>query len=113
MMNWMTALAAAAMISGAASAQTAACKEGAPGLAAKAKVSCADAQKTALARVPHASVRSAELEEENGKLVYSFDLKRMGMAGIEEVQVDAVSGQVVSVEQESAKDEAAEKDQHK
>jgi hypothetical protein len=112
MMNWMTTLAAAAMISAAASAQTPACKEGAPGLAAKAKVTCADAQKTALARVPHATVKSAELEEEKGKLVYSFDLKRPGKSGVEEVQVDAVSGQVVSVEHESAKHEAAEKDEH-
>ena len=106
-------LIAAAMISGAASAQTAACKEAAPGLAAKAKVSCVDAQKTALARVPNAKVKSAELEEEKGKLIYSFDLKQRGKHGIEEVQVDAVTGQIVSVEHESAKDEAAEKDEHK
>jgi uncharacterized membrane protein YkoI len=106
-------LIAAAMISAAAPAQTAACKEAAPGLAAKAKVSCADAQKTALARVPKAKVKSAELEEENGKLVYSFDLKQQGKPGIEEVQVDAVSGQIVSVEHESAKSEAAEKAGHK
>jgi hypothetical protein len=111
MIDWMTALAAAVMISAAASAQTPACKEGAPGLAAKAKVTCADAQKTALARVPHATVKSAGLEEEKGKLVYSFDLKRRGKSGVEEVQVDAVSGQVVSVEHESAKHEAAEKDE--
>ena len=79
-------LIAAAMISAAAPAQT--CKEATPGLAAKAKVSCADAQKTALARVPKAKVKSAELEEENGKLVYSFDLKQQGKPGIEEVDFE-------------------------
>jgi uncharacterized membrane protein YkoI len=105
----LTILMAAAMISTAAPV----CKEAAPGLAAKAKVSCADAQKTALARVPKAKVKSAELEEEHGKLVYSFDLKQPGKPGIEEVQVDAVSGKIVSVEHESAKDEAAEKGEHK
>jgi uncharacterized membrane protein YkoI len=104
-------LIAAALIAGAASAQTATCKEGAPGLAAKAKVSCADAQKAALARVPNAKVKSAELEEEKGKLVYSFDLEQRGKRGVEEVQVDAVSGQIVSIEHESAKDEAAEKEE--
>ncbi len=84
-------------------------KEEEPGLSANAKVSCADARKTALARVPNAAVKSAELEVEDGKLVYSFDLAVRGKKGIEEVQVDAVSGQVVSVKHEDPKAEAAEK----
>jgi uncharacterized membrane protein YkoI len=85
------------------------CKEEKPGLAAKAKITCADAEKAALAKVPGAKVKSRELEEEKGKLVYSFDLKQKGKSGIEEVQVDAVTGEVVSVEHESPKDEAKEK----
>jgi hypothetical protein len=47
----------------------------------------------------------AELEKEHGRVVYSFDLKVPSKPGIEEVQVDASSGKVVSVEHE---DEPAE-----
>jgi uncharacterized membrane protein YkoI len=62
-----------------------------------------------LARVPNSEVKSAELEEEGGKLVYSFDLAVRGRTGVDEVQVDAVSGEIVSVHHENAKTEAAEK----
>jgi uncharacterized membrane protein YkoI len=53
-------------------------------------------------------VVSAELEEEAGRLVYSFDIARKGQTGVEEVQVDARSGEVVSMKHETAKEEAAE-----
>jgi uncharacterized membrane protein YkoI len=104
-------VAIALMVSGMAQASTSAgsCKEEKAGLAAKAKVTCADAQQTALARVPKAKVKSAEIEEEGGRLVYSFDLKQPGKKGIEEVQVDAATGAVVSVEHEGPAAEAAEK----
>ena len=85
------------------------CKEGKPGLAAKATVSCAQARKAAFARVPDSEVRSAELEEEGGRLVYSFDLAVSGREGVEEVQVDAASGDVVSVKHEDTQAETAEK----
>lgn len=103
-------MAALVLLSGAAMAKPkAACKEAAKGLAAKAKITCEDARKTALDKVPGAEVKSAEIEEEHGKLVYSFDLKTKGKDGIDEVQVDAATGEVASVEHEDAKAEAAEK----
>ncbi|TMA26495.1 MAG: hypothetical protein E6J78_13705 [Deltaproteobacteria bacterium] len=84
------------------------CKEP-PELKAKAQVTCGQARKAALARVKAAGrVQDAELEEDQGKLVYSFDIRRKGASGVEEVQVDAQSGAVTSVKHESAKDEAAE-----
>ena len=89
------------------------CKEAKPGLQSKATVTCDVARHSALERVKdnkHASIRSAELEEESGRLVYSFDISRRGHAGVEEVQVDARSGAVVSVKHESARAEAKEKD---
>jgi len=85
-----------------------ACRESAE-LKAKAKIDCDAARRTALAKAP-GKVKSAELEEEGGKLVYSFDIKKRGKPGVDEVQVDAVSGKIVSVRHESAKDEAKEKD---
>jgi len=83
------------------------CKEP-PELKAKAQVTCGQARKAALARVKAGRVQDAELEEDQGKLVYSFDIRRKGASGVEEVQVDAQSGAVTSVKHESAKDEAAE-----
>lgn len=80
-----------------------------PALAKKAKITCANASKTALGKVPGATVKEAELEEEHGKLVWSFDLATKGKSGIDEVQVDALTGEVSAVEHEDAKSEAAEK----
>ena len=47
---------------------------------------------------------------ENGKLVYSFDIRNK-KGTITEVQVDAKTGKIVSVEEEDAEKEAAEKAQ--
>lgn len=64
-------------------------------LAKEAKVSLADATATALKTVPGATVKGHELERENGKLIWSFEMKIAGKAGIEEVNVDALTGAVV------------------
>src|SRR5437870_12076786 len=75
----------------------------------EAKVAEADARKTALAQVPGGKVQSHELERENGKLIYSYDIKVAGKSGIEEVNIDAVTGAIVANELEDAKAEAKEK----
>ncbi len=77
-----------------------------------AKVSEDDARKTALASLKDPSkgtVKEAELESEHGCLVYSFDIQVSGASGIQEVQVDAGDGKVLSSAHESPKAEAAEK----
>lgn len=79
-------------------------------LAAEAKVSQADAQKTALDQVPNGVVKESELEKEHGRLVWSFDIAVPDSKDIKEVAVDALDGKVVSVETESAEKEAKEKD---
>jgi uncharacterized membrane protein YkoI len=81
-------------------------------LAAMAKVTQADAQEKALASLKDrskATVKAAELEAEHGCLVYSFDVEAAGKAGVQEVQVDAGNGKVLSSKHESPKAEAAEK----
>src|SRR5438105_2649911 len=78
-------------------------------LEAKAKITKAEAQKIALAKVPKGKVKEAELEEENGKLIWSFDIKTRGTKDITEVQVDAVTGEVVSIEKETPADQRKEK----
>lgn len=79
-----------------------------PELAARAKVSGETAKATALARVPGGKVLSGELEEEGGMLIYSFDIKVEGQPGVEEIQVDALNGELVAEEHETEAQEAAE-----
>ena len=77
-------------------------------LEAKAKISRADAEKTALAKVPGGKIKDGELEEEKGKLIWSFDIATEGTKDIKEVAVDAVTGEVVSVDTETPADQAKE-----
>jgi hypothetical protein len=77
-------------------------------LLAQAKVSQEQAARTALARVPNAKVHTAELEREHGRLVWSFDLAQNGQSAVTEIQVDAITGKIVSVKKESAAEEASE-----
>ena len=77
-------------------------------LAARAKISRAQAEATALKRALGGTVNEGELEEENGKLVWSFDIARPGTRNVTEVLVDAITGKVVSTEIETPKHEAVE-----
>ena len=77
-------------------------------LKAEAKVSEADAKKTALAQVPGGWVKEGGLEREDGKLLYSFDIASKGKSGIDEVQIDAITGAVLSNKHETPKMERAE-----
>ncbi|PZR77143.1 MAG: peptidase, partial [Chthoniobacterales bacterium] len=43
-------------------------------LQAQAKITKADAEKTALAKVPNGTISASELEKEHGKLIWSFDI---------------------------------------
>jgi uncharacterized membrane protein YkoI len=72
-------------------------------LQAQAKISKADAQATALAKVPNGSVKEGELEREHGRLIWSFEINTPDTKDITEVNVDATSGEVVNVEHEKAK----------
>ena len=65
--------------------------------------------KALLAAVLAGKVQSHELEREKGKLIYSYDIKVAGKSGIEEVNIDAMTGEIVAHEHEDAKTEAKEK----
>lgn len=78
-------------------------------LESQAKISRADAEHIALAKVPGGTIKEGELEKEKGKLIWSFDISTTGSRDITEVQVSAVTGEIVSVENESAEKEAKEK----
>ena len=77
-------------------------------LESKAKVSRADAERTALAKVPGGTIKEGELEKEKGKLIWSFDITTPGSKEITEVAVDAITGDVVAVDKETPAQEAKE-----
>ena len=77
-------------------------------LQAMAKVSKDEAAKIALAKVPNGTVKESGLEKENGKLVWSFDIATPGTRDITEVQVDALTGGIVSVANETPADQEKE-----
>lgn len=81
-------------------------KEEKAGLLAKAKVSADSAIAIARATIPGATITSAEIENEGGALIYTFDMKIAGKKGTEEVNVDAMTGKMLKREHEDA---AAEK----
>jgi peptidase YpeB-like protein len=83
-------------------------KEETAALSDSARIDTATARATALRKVPGGKIVKEELEQENGRLIYSFDIKKGAASGVEEVQVDARDGSVVSVEHESATKEAGE-----
>ena len=77
-------------------------------LAKKAKVTEEAAAKVALARVPKGEIQTVELEEEKGKLIYSYDIKVSGKSGIDEVGVSAITGKIVAYGHETPADEKKE-----
>ncbi len=74
----------------------------------QAKITKARAEQIALAKVSHGSIRSAEIENEKGHLVWSFDISKPGTKNITEVLVDAKSGSIVSISTENPGQQAAE-----
>src|SRR5215475_4239063 len=82
-------------------------------LQAQAKVSRADAEKIALAKAPNGTVKEGELEKEKGKVIWSFDITTPDSTEITEVNVDAITGDVVSVDKEKAESGKKEKEKEK
>ncbi|HEV7661256.1 MAG TPA: PepSY domain-containing protein [Allosphingosinicella sp.] len=82
-----------------------------PGLGQRhsSPISMQVARDRALAVVPRGRVRSVELEREHGRLIYSFDITVPGRAGVEEVQISALTGRLISRRHESAAAELRER----
>jgi uncharacterized membrane protein YkoI len=81
-------------------------------LARHAKISEHAAAKLAQKRVPKGTINGVELEREGGHLIYSYEFKVPGKTGIDEINVNALTGAIVSTEHEApgaeAREEAAE-----
>ena len=73
-----------------------------------AKITKAEAEQVALAKVSHGTVKSAEIEKEKGHLVWSFDIARPGERDITEILIDAKTGKIISTQTESPSEQAKE-----
>ncbi len=73
-----------------------------------AKITKAEAEHIALSKVPHGRVKSAEIENEKGYLVWSFDIAKSNTKDITEILVDAKTGKILSKQTETPRDQAKE-----
>ena len=105
-----------AMVLGFATATAFAAQPSKAELTKQAKITKAQAEQIALAKVPRGTVKSSELENEKGHLVWSFDIARPGTRDITEILIDAKTGKIISTQTESpseqAKEAAADKKQN-
>jgi uncharacterized membrane protein YkoI len=77
-------------------------------LQAKANISQNEAEIIAIAKVPGGTVTGCDLSEEKSKLVWSVDISFSGTKDITEVLVDAITGEIVSIEKETPEQQEAE-----
>ena len=73
-----------------------------------ARITQAQAERAALAKVPGGKVKSAKLARENGQLIWSVDIVTPLTKKIAAVQVDARSGKVLSKLAQTSGDRAEE-----
>src|SRR5437899_1430032 len=69
----------------------------------EAKMTMADARALAERTNPQAKIQTGEIEREGGKLIYSFDMKTAGKSGIDEVNIDAMTGKLIANQHETPK----------
>ncbi|HEV2319916.1 MAG TPA: PepSY domain-containing protein [Verrucomicrobiae bacterium] len=70
-------------------------------LQAQAKISKDQAGAIAMAKVPNGTIKESELERENGHLQWSFDMATPGEKDITEVNIDAITGNVLNIGKEA------------
>ena len=64
------------------------------------KITMAQARQTALARIP-GNIESGKLEREKGKLWFEFEIHKTGSGAEAEIHIDAVTGEVGEIKEES------------
>ena len=70
-------------------------------LRAQASINQRQAGQAALAHTPGGAIKESALENDNGKLVWWFDIVMPGSKRITEISVDAMTGGVISVATET------------
>lgn len=66
------------------------------------------AESIALSQVPGGEVKSAEVEQEHGRLIWSVDIAMPASSDVSEIQIDAITGAVVSRQLETSAQQADE-----
>ena len=79
-------------------------------LQAQAKISEEQAAQTALVNTPGGTIKDGELENENGLLIWSFDIATPDSKSTTEVNVDAITGGIFSVVTETPDQAPKQKD---
>jgi uncharacterized membrane protein YkoI len=74
----------------------------------EAKMTMSDARAMAQRTVPNAKIQADEIEREGGKLIYSFDMKTAGKTGIDEVNINAMTGKLIANQHETPTAEKVE-----
>ncbi len=106
--NSLITLAAATVLTIACGAPSHASNPSQASLLKQAKVSKEAAAKAALGKVPGGTIKSSELENEHGALVWSFDIAVPRSRNIHEILVNALTGGIVHSEIETPKAQARE-----
>lgn len=70
-------------------------QEDSPGLAEHARITDANARVIALQRVRGGRIVEAELEEEDGRLLYEYEIRVADRPGVVKAEIDARNGSVV------------------
>lgn len=107
----LTSVAALALAAGCVPFAVHAAEPSHASLMKQARISKQAATKTALAKVPGGKIKSSELENELGALVWSFDIAMPKSRNIHEVLVNALTGAIVHSEIETPKAQAKEVEQ--
>lgn len=79
-------------------------------LATRAKITEPAAAAIAQTQFRTGTIQAVELEQEGGRLIYSYEFKVAGRKGVEEVNVSAMTGKIVAIEHESTVGERKEAD---
>ena len=77
--------------------------------ASRAKISERQARDIAQQHFHDVAFESAELENEHGQQIWSIDLRPHGSNDILEVQIDALSGEIIATDTETPAQQAAER----
>jgi len=79
-------------------------------LLARAAVTPDQARAKALAAVPGGRITESEIEEENGRLIYSFEVAVEGKDGVVDVEIDAITGEVLQADADDEEDDEEDDD---
>jgi uncharacterized membrane protein YkoI len=107
-MKFQIALAAGVLASLSLAGHAQAAEASQASLVSQAKITRAAAEKIALSKIPSGTVKSAELEQEHGALVWSFDIVTPKSHDIHEILVNAKTAAIVHAEIETPKAQATE-----